>query len=156
MMKSYCAALQMTRRFPRWLSRLCPTRSSDTSPTSAFIQEVPLQSGSYVYNPGKRTRERISRLLQMHANKREEIDAVYAGDICACAFRLKSVTTGDTLCDEQKQVILESIDFPAPVISVAIEPKTKADQDKLGIAMQRLAQEDDVSASRPSQTPGKR
>jgi elongation factor G len=100
-----------------------------------------LQSGSYVYNPGKRTRERISRLLQMHANKREEIEAVYAGDICACVG-LKSVTTGDTLCDEQKQVILESIDFPAPVISVAIEPKTKADQDKLGVAMQRLAQED--------------
>ena len=100
-----------------------------------------LKSGSYVYNPGKRSRERISRLLQMHANKREEIEEVYAGDICACVG-LKSVTTGDTLCDENKQVILESIDFPAPVISVAIEPKTKADQDKLGVAMQRLAQED--------------
>jgi elongation factor G len=100
-----------------------------------------LKSGSYVYNSGKGTRERISRLLQMHANKREEIEDVYAGDICACVG-LKSVTTGDTLCDEQKQVILESMDFPAPVISVAIEPKTKADQDKLGVAMQRLAQED--------------
>jgi elongation factor G len=100
-----------------------------------------LKSGSYVYNPTKRTRERISRLLQMHANKREEIDEVYAGDICACVG-LKSVNTGDTLCDEQKPVILESIDFPAPVISVAIEPKTKADQDKLGVALQRLAQED--------------
>ena len=100
-----------------------------------------LKSGSYVYNSGKRTRERISRLLQMHANKREEIEEVYAGDICACVG-LKSVNTGDTLCDEQKQIILESIDFPAPVISVAIEPKTKADQDKLGVAMQRLAQED--------------
>ncbi|HXM97990.1 MAG TPA: elongation factor G [Candidatus Dormibacteraeota bacterium] len=100
-----------------------------------------LKSGSYVYNSGKRTRERISRLLQMHANKREEIDEIYAGDICACVG-LKSVNTGDTLCDEEKQVILESIDFPAPVISVAIEPKTKADQDKLGMAMQRLAQED--------------
>jgi elongation factor G len=100
-----------------------------------------LTSGSYVYNSGKRTRERISRLLQMHANKREEIDTVYAGDICACVG-LKSVNTGDTLCDEEKQVILENIDFPAPVISVAIEPKTKADQDKLGVAMQRLAQED--------------
>jgi elongation factor G len=77
----------------------------------------------------------------MHANKREEIDEVYAGDICACVG-LKSVNTGDTLCDEQKQIILETIDFPAPVISVAIEPKTKADQDKLGVAMQRLAQED--------------
>jgi elongation factor G len=100
-----------------------------------------LKSGSYVYNPAKRTRERISRLLQMHANKREEIDEVYAGDICACVG-LKSVNTGDTLCDEHKQIILETIDFPAPVISVAIEPKTKADQDKLGVAMQRLAQED--------------
>jgi elongation factor G len=100
-----------------------------------------LKSGSYVYNPGKGTRERISRLLQMHANKREEIEEVYAGDICACVG-LKNVNTGDTLCDEQKQIVLESIDFPAPVISVAIEPKTKADQDKLSVAMQRLAQED--------------
>jgi len=100
-----------------------------------------LKSGSYVMNSGKGTRERISRLLQMHANKREEIDTIYAGDICACVG-LKSVNTGDTLCDEEKQIILENIDFPAPVISVAIEPKTKADQDKLGVAMQRLAQED--------------
>jgi len=133
-------------------------RASDDAPFSAlafkimsdpFVGHVTyirvysgvLKSGSYVYNPGKRTRERISRLLQMHANKREEIEEVYAGDICACVG-LKSVNTGDTLCDESKQVILESIDFPAPVISVAIEPKTKADQDKLGVAMQRLAQED--------------
>src|SRR5260370_600650 len=100
-----------------------------------------LKSGSYVMNSGKGTRERISRLLQMHANKREEIDTIYAGDICACVG-LKSVNTGDTLCDEEKQIILENIDFPAPVISVAIEPKTKADQDKLGVAMQRLGQED--------------
>jgi len=100
-----------------------------------------LKSGSYVYNSGKRTRERISRLLQMHANKREEIEEVHAGDICA-VVGLKSVNTGDTLCDESKQIILENIDFPAPVISVAIEPKTKADQDKLGVALQRLAQED--------------
>jgi len=100
-----------------------------------------LKSGSYVLNSGKGTRERISRLLQMHANKREEIDEIFAGDICACVG-LKSVNTGDTLCDEDKQIILENIDFPAPVISVAIEPKTKADQDKLGVAMQRLAQED--------------
>jgi len=100
-----------------------------------------LKSGSYIYNSSKRTRERIGRLLRMHANKREEIDAIHAGDIAACVG-LKSVTTGDTLCDEEKPVILESIDFPAPVISVAIEPKTKADQDKLGNAMQKLAQED--------------
>ena len=100
-----------------------------------------LKSGSYVYNSSKNTRERIGRLLRMHANKREEIDAIYAGDIAACVG-LKSVTTGDTLCDEDKPIVLESIDFPAPVISVAIEPKTKADQDKLGDAMQKLAQED--------------
>src|SRR6202008_3957904 len=133
-------------------------RASDSEPFSALASKIMpapfvahvtyirvysgvLKSGSYVYNPAKRTRERISRLLQMHANKREEIEEVYAGDICACVG-LKSVNTGDTLCDEQKQIILESIDFPAPVISVAIEPKTKADQDKLGVAMQRLAQED--------------
>jgi elongation factor G len=100
-----------------------------------------LKSGSYVMNSAKGSRERISRLLQMHANKREEINEIYAGDICACVG-LKNVNTGDTLCDEQNQIILESIDFPTPVISVAIEPKTKADQDKLGVAMQRLAQED--------------
>ena len=100
-----------------------------------------LKAGSYVYNSTKSTRERIGRLLRMHANKREEIEAIYAGDIAACVG-LKSVTTGDTLCDEDKSVVLESIEFPAPVISVAIEPKTKADQDKLGNAMQRLAQED--------------
>src|SRR5467141_2508276 len=100
-----------------------------------------LKAGSYVYNSTKSTRERVGRLLRMHANKREEIDAIYAGDIAACVG-LKSVTTGDTLCDEDKAVVLESIEFPAPVISVAIEPKTKADQDKLGNAMQRLAQED--------------
>src|SRR5579872_4419476 len=100
-----------------------------------------LKSGSYAYNSTKRTRERVGRLLQMHANKREEIDEIYAGDICACVG-LKSVNTGDTLCDEAKPIILESIEFPAPVISVAIEPKTKADQDKLGVALAKLAQED--------------
>jgi len=100
-----------------------------------------LKSGSYVYNSTRRTRERIGRLLRMHANKREEIDAVYAGDIAACVG-LKSVSTGDTLCDEDKPVVLESIEFPAPVISVAIEPKTKAAQDKLGQALGRLVQED--------------
>jgi elongation factor G len=100
-----------------------------------------LKAGSYAYNSSKRTRERVGRLLRMHANKREEIDAIYAGDIAACVG-LKSVTTGDTLCDEDKAVVLESIEFPAPVISVAIEPKTKADQDKLGTALGKLAQED--------------
>jgi elongation factor G len=100
-----------------------------------------LKSGSYAYNSSKRTRERIGRLLRMHANKREEIDAVHAGDIAA-VVGLKSVTTGDTLCDEDKPLILEAIEFPAPVISVAIEPKTKADQDKMGAALSKLAQED--------------
>ena len=100
-----------------------------------------LRAGSYIYNSTKGSRERIGRLLQMHANKREEIEAVHAGDICACVG-LKSVTTGDTLCEENKQVILEAMDFPTPVISVAVEPKTKADQDKMGQALARLAQED--------------
>jgi elongation factor G len=100
-----------------------------------------LKAGSYVYNSSKGARERIGRLLQMHANKREEIEAVHAGDICACVG-LKSVTTGDTLCDENKQVILEAMTFPTPVIDVAVEPRTKADQDKMGQALARLAQED--------------
>jgi len=100
-----------------------------------------LSAGSYVFNSTKNTRERVGRLLRMHANKREEIDAIQAGDIAACVG-LKSVTTGDTLCDEQKPVILEAIEFPAPVISVAIEPKTKADQDKMASALAKLQQED--------------
>ena len=100
-----------------------------------------LQSGSYVYNATKGKKERIGRLLKMHANKREEIKEVYAGDIAA-AVGLKYTTTGDTLCDEDKAVILESIEFPEPVISIAIEPKTKADQEKLGLSLQKLASED--------------
>ncbi|MBI5379303.1 MAG: elongation factor G, partial [Nitrospirae bacterium] len=100
-----------------------------------------LSSGSYVYNSTKGKRERIGRLLKMHANKREEIKEVYAGDIAA-AVGLKQTLTGDTLCDEAHPVILEAIEFPEPVISVAIEPKTKADQEKLGISLQKLAQED--------------
>jgi elongation factor G len=100
-----------------------------------------LNSGSYVYNSTKGKRERIGRILKMHANKREEIKEVYAGDIAA-AVGLKYTTTGDTLCLEDKPVILESIEFPEPVISIAIEPKTKADQEKLGLSLQKLAQED--------------
>jgi len=100
-----------------------------------------LNSGSYVYNSTKGKRERIGRILKMHANKREEIKEVYAGDIAA-AVGLKYTTTGDTLCVEDKPVILESIEFPEPVISIAIEPKTKADQEKLGISLQKLASED--------------
>ena len=100
-----------------------------------------LQSGSYVYNATKGKRERIGRLLKMHANKREEIKEVYAGDIAA-AVGLKYTTTGDTLCNEDHEVILESIEFPEPVISIAIEPKTKSDQEKLGLSLQKLASED--------------
>jgi elongation factor G len=99
-----------------------------------------LKTGESVYNSSKKTRERVGRLLRMHANKREEIDSIEAGDIAAC--QLKNVTTGDTLCNEDKPIVLESIDFPAPVISVAIEPKTKADQEKMGTALGKLAQED--------------
>jgi elongation factor G len=100
-----------------------------------------LQSGSYVYNSTKDKRERVGRLLQMHANKREEIEEVRAGDIAA-AIGLKDTRTGDTLCTEDNPIILEAMKFPAPVIDVAIEPKTKADQDKLAIALQKLAEED--------------
>jgi elongation factor G len=100
-----------------------------------------LASGSYVYNSTKDKRERIGRLLQMHANKREEIEEVRAGDIAA-AIGLKDTRTGDTLCDDDKPIILEAMRFPAPVIDVAIEPKTKADQDKLSIALNKLAEED--------------
>ncbi|HXG51029.1 MAG TPA: elongation factor G [candidate division Zixibacteria bacterium] len=100
-----------------------------------------LQSGSSVYNSTKGKRERIGRLLKMHANKREEIKEVYAGDIAA-AVGLRTTTTGDTLCDENKPIILESIEFPEPVISIAIEPKSKADQEKLGLSLQKLATED--------------
>jgi elongation factor G len=100
-----------------------------------------LVAGEAVYNVAKGRKERIGRLVKMHANKREEITDVLAGDICA-AVGLKSVSTGDTICDERHPVILESIDFPAPVIQLAIEPKTKADQEKLGMAIAKLVQED--------------
>ncbi|MXQ54605.1 elongation factor G [Shimazuella alba] len=100
-----------------------------------------LDSGSYVQNTTKGKRERIGRILQMHANTREEIGTVYAGDIAA-AVGLKVTTTGDTLSDEKNEIILESMTFPEPVIEVAIEPKTKADQDKMGVALAKLAEED--------------
>ncbi|MBR5740744.1 MAG: elongation factor G, partial [Firmicutes bacterium] len=100
-----------------------------------------LETGSYVYNSTKGKKERIGRILQMHANKREEIEKVYSGDIAA-AVGLKVTTTGDTLCDERKEIILESMDFPEPVIEIAIEPKTKAGQEKMGIALAKLAEED--------------
>jgi elongation factor G len=100
-----------------------------------------VSSGDTVYNPVKDRRERIGRLVQMHANNREEIKEVRAGDIAA-AIGLKDVTTGDTLCDQKEVITLERMDFPEPVISVAVEPKTKADQEKMGIALNKLAQED--------------
>ena len=100
-----------------------------------------IESGSYVYNSTKGKRERIGRILMMHANKREEIEKAYAGDIVAI-IGLKDTTTGDTLCDMDSEVILENMEFPDPVISVAIEPKTKASQEKMGIALAKLAEED--------------
>ena len=100
-----------------------------------------LEAGTSVLNANKSSKERIGRILQMHANHREDIDKVYAGDIAA-AVGLKNVTTGETLCDEKFPVILESMEFPEPVISIAIEPKTKADQEKMGIALAKLAEED--------------
>jgi elongation factor G len=100
-----------------------------------------IKSGSYAYNTAKDTRERVGRLMRMHANKREDIEIASAGEIIAIGG-MKQVTTGDTICDENKPIILEAIEFPAPVIRVAVEPKTRADQDKLGVALGRLAQED--------------
>ena len=100
-----------------------------------------VKTGDTVWNPRQQRRERIGRLLKMHANKREEISEIYAGDICACVG-LKNVSTGDTICDEKHPIVLETIEFPAPVISVAVEPKTKGDQEKMGIALAKLANED--------------
>ena len=100
-----------------------------------------ITAGSYAYNSVKDNKERVGRLLRMHANKREDINEAKAGEIIAIGG-MKNVTTGDTVCDEQKPIVLEAMDFPAPVIRVAVEPKTRADQDKMGIALSRLAQED--------------
>lgn len=112
-----------------------------------------LNSGSYVQNSTKGKRERVGRILQMHANHREEISIVYAGDIAA-AVGLKDTTTGDTLCDEKEQIILESMEFPEPVIQVAIEPKSKADQDKMGQALAKLAEEDPTFRAETDQETG--
>ncbi|KAJ8928583.1 hypothetical protein NQ314_018846 [Rhamnusium bicolor] len=133
-------------------------KSSDAEPFSALAFKVmtdpfvgkltffrvysgTLDSGSYVQNSSKGKRERVGRILQMHANSREEISKVFAGDIAA-AVGLKDTTTGDTLCDEKNLVILESMEFPEPVISLSVEPKSKADQDKMGQALQKLQEED--------------
>ena len=112
-----------------------------------------LDAGSYVYNSTKGKKERIGRILQMHANHRKEIEKVYSGDIAA-AVGLKDTTTGDTLCDEEHPIILESMVFPDPVISVAVEPSTKNDQEKMGVALQKLAEEDPTFRVRTDQETG--
>jgi elongation factor G len=133
-------------------------KASDSEPFSALVFKImtdpyvgqlaffrvysgTMRSGESVFNVAKGRKERIGRLLRMHANKREEIQDIVAGDICA-AVGLKTVSTGDTICDDQHPVVLESIEFPTPVIQLAVEPKTKADQEKMGMAIQKLAQED--------------
>ena len=133
-------------------------KASDSEPFSALVFKImtdpfvgqlafvrvysgKLNAGDSVLNVSKARKERIGRLVKMHANKREEIQEVFAGDICA-AVGLKQVVTGDTICDEKAPVLLESINFPAPVIQLAIEPRTKADQEKLGMAIQKLVSED--------------
>lgn len=112
-----------------------------------------LKTGDSVLNPRTRKTERIGRLLKMHANKREEVTEILAGDICA-AVGLKNLITGDTICSDKSPVVLESIDFPEPVIEVAVEPKTKADQEKMGMALAKLAQEDPTFRVRTDQTNG--
>ena len=112
-----------------------------------------LSSGSYVFNSTKGKKERIGRILQMHANNRKELDIVYSGDIAA-AVGLKDTTTGDTLCDESHPIVLESMEFPDPVISVAVEPKTKNDQEKMGVALQKLAEEDPTFRVRTDEETG--
>jgi len=133
-------------------------RASDEEPFAALVFKImtdpyvgqlaffrvysgSLKSGDSVFNVAKGRKERIGRLLRMHANKREEIQEILAGDICA-AVGLRTVSTGDTICDADHPIVLESILFPTPVIQLAVEPKTKADQEKMGIAIQKLAQED--------------
>ena len=132
--------------------------ASDSEPFSALIFKImtdpfvgqlcflrvysgTMNTGDTVFNPGKNKRERVGRLVKMHANKREEIQEIRAGDICA-AVGLKTIVTGDTICAESSPIVLEAIDFPLPVIQLAIEPKTKSDQEKLGMAIQKLATED--------------
>ena len=112
-----------------------------------------LNSGSYVLNATKGKKERVGRILQMHANKRNELDRVYSGDIAA-AVGFKMTSTGDTICDEKNPVILESMEFPEPVIDIAIEPKTKASQDKMGDALVKLAEEDPTFRVRTDEETG--
>ena len=133
-------------------------KASDDEPFSALVFKImtdpysgqlaffrvysgKMSAGESIYNVAKGRKERVGRLLRMHANKREDIQEIMAGDICA-AVGLKTVSTGDTICDEDHPIALESIDFPTPVIQLAVEPKTKADQEKMGMAIAKLAQED--------------
>ena len=144
--------------------------SSDDEPFSALVFKImtdpfvgklayfrvysgTMNSGSYVLNATKEKKERVGRILQMHANKRQELDKVYAGDIAA-AVGFKTTTTGDTICDEQHPVILESMEFPEPVIDIAIEPKTKAGQGKMGEALAKLAEEDPTFRAKTNQETG--
>ncbi len=139
-------------------AKILTREASDSTPFAALVFKImtdpyvgqlaffrvysgKLAAGESVYNVAKGRKERIGRLLRMHANKREEIQEIYAGDIAA-AVGLKTVSTGDTICDDEHPIVLESIDFPMPVIQLAVEPRTKADQEKLGMAIQKLAQED--------------
>jgi elongation factor G len=139
-------------------SKILIRHASDSEPFAALVFKImtdpyvgqlaffrvysgTLKSGEFVFNVAKSRKERVGRLLRMHANKREEIQEIVAGDICA-AVGLKTVSTGDTICDDEHPIVLESIDFPMPVIQLAVEPKTKADQEKMGLAIQKLAQED--------------
>jgi elongation factor G len=148
----------ITGHEPRHEDRIIERKPEDSEPFSALAFKImtdpyvgkltyfrvysgSLPAGSYIYNSTKDRRERVGRLLQMHANRRDEIEEVYAGDIAA-AIGLKDTRTGDTLCTEKAPVILESMKFPEPVINVAIEPKTKADQDKLATSLQKLSEED--------------
>ena len=128
------------RRLPVWFSRSWLTSIWASCRLCAFTA-ARFGAGSYAYNPTKDSKERVGRLMRMHANKREDIDEASAGEIIAIGG-MKQVTTGDTVCDDNKPIILERMEFPAPVIRVAVEPKTRQDQDKLGVALNRLAQED--------------
>lgn len=138
--RSSSASPRTTSRSRLWRSRSRATRTSASSPSSGSTP-VAWTAGTAVLNSVKGKKERIGKIYRMHANKREEIDSVGAGDIIA-VMGLKQTTTGETLCDDKNPVILESMDFPAPVIQVAIEPKSKGDQEKLGVAIQRLSEED--------------
>ena len=132
--------------------------ASDSEPFSALVFKImtdpfsgqlaffrvysgKMNAGESIYNVAKGRKERVGRLMRMHANKREDIQEIMAGDICA-AVGLKTISTGDTICDEENPIVLEPIDFPIPVIQLAVEPKTKADQEKMGMAIAKLAQED--------------